>query len=150
MEPFYQITEHIKQWTHHLHNKKILVIHPFVDSFKKQLDNGFQIFNGKQNCIFLEGQEFVFYKSFQTIAGNHIHNDWFETFTIMCKDIAKLKKSAIYVGGGLHLLFGVMGKRWENNAMWKTITKHNNSAFIRPSGSEICRNINTIENGCYW
>lgn len=174
VEPFYQIIDHIKPWTHHLLGKKILVIHPFIDSFQKQLNNNFQIFNKKQNRIFLEGQEFVFYKSFQTIAGNHIHNDWFETFSIMCKDIAKLdfdiallgcggyglplcnyiktklKKSAVYVGGGLQMLFGVMGKRWENDDMWLKIIKNNNSSFIKPSGSEICNNLNTIEDGCYW
>lgn len=174
LEPFYQVQEDIKPWSHYLLGKKVLVINPFVKSFKKQLTNNFQIFNDKSKLIFLEGQEFVFYESFQTIAGNHIHNDWFETFKIMCKDIenidfdiallgcggyglplcnfikTKLKKSAIYVGGGLQLLFGVMGKRWEDNNMWKKIILENNAKFIRPSENEICNNLNTIEGGCYW
>lgn len=172
LEPFYQIQENIKPWSHYLLGKKVLVINPFVDSFKKQFDSGFQIFKDKK--IFLEGQEFVFYKSYQTIAGNHIHNDWFETFTFMCNDIkeldfdiallgcggyglplcnyikTKLNKSAIYIGGGLQLLFGVMGKRWENNDMWKKIIKENDTKFIRPTNKEKCKNLKSIEGGCYW
>lgn len=172
LEPFYQLQENIKPWSHYLLGKKVLVINPFVESFKKQLNAGFTIFKDKR--IFLQGQEFVFYKSFQTIAGNHIHNNWYETFTIMCKDIekiefdiallgcggyglplsnyikTKLNKSAIYIGGGLQLLFGVMGKRWENNPFWKKIIKDNHCKFIRPSKEERCKNSETIENGCYW
>ena len=61
-----------------------------------------------------------------------------------------MKKSAIYVGGGLQLLFGVMGKRWENNEMWKKIIKENNTIFIKPSGDEIICNKKLVENACYW
>jgi hypothetical protein len=174
LEPFYQIQENIKPWTHYLLGKKVLIINPFIDSFKKQLNNNFQIFTDADKKIFLDGQEFIFYKSFQTIAGNHVHNDWFETFCIMCKDISKLdfdiallgcggyglplcnyiktklNRSAIYIGGGLQLLFGVFGKRWENNDMWKKIIKDNDTKFIYPSGDELCNNLNTIEGGCYW
>lgn len=174
LEPFYQIQENIKPWTHYLKGKKVLIINPFVDSFQKQLKNGFQIFKDENKKIFLDGQDFVFYKSYQTVADNHIHDSWFETFNLMCKDISKiefdiallgcggyglpicnfiktkLNKSAIYVGGGLQLLFGVMGTRWENNKMWREIIKENDSKFIRPSGDEICRNYKTIENGSYW
>lgn len=174
LESFFQVQEGIKPWTHYLLGKKILIINPFVDSFQKQLNNGFKIFKDNNKQIFLEGQEFTFYKSFQTIAGNHIHNDWFETFMIMCNDIknidfdiallgcggyglplcdfikTKLGKSAIYIGGGLQLLFGVMGKRWENNPMWKQIILENDCKFIKPSNDEKCNNLNHIEGGCYW
>ena len=159
--------------SHYLVNKKVLIVNPFVESFKEQIKNGFEIFKDNRT-IFLPNQEFIFYESFQTIAGNHIHNDWYETFNIMCKDIEKLdfdiallgcggyglplcnfiknkmKKSAIYIGGGLQLLFGVMGTRWENNEMWKKIIEENDCKFIRPSKDEICNNFKNIENGCYW
>ena len=62
----------------------------------------------------------------------------------------KMNKSAIYVGGGLQVLFGVMGKRWENHPMWKKIISENDSKFIKPSGDEIINNNNMIENSCYW
>ena len=122
----------------------------------------------------MDDQEFVFYKSYQTSGGNAIHTNWVETFDIMCKDIShlefdiallgcggyglplcdfihtKMNKSAIYVGGGLQLLFGVMGARWENWDDWKKIIAENDTKFIRPSGSEIFANNVRIEDACYW
>ncbi len=172
LEPFYLLEKNVIPWTHYLKNKKILIIHPFIKSFKKQLNNDFQIFKNKK--LFDEKQQFVFYKSYQTIAGNHIHNDWYETFTLMCEDIKNidfdiallgcggyglplchfiktdLNKSAIYIGGGLQLLFGVFGGRWENSEFWNKIIDENNCKFIRPTEDEICKNSNTIENNCYW
>ena len=62
----------------------------------------------------------------------------------------KLNKSAIYVGGGLQLLFGVMGQRWENTEMWKKIISENNCSFIKPSGNEIIKHKEIVEGGCYW
>ena len=174
LEPFYVCQEEEIPWTHHLLGKKVLIINPFVDSFQKQLSNKFQIFKDPAKKIFHDSQEFIFYKSYQTIAGNHIHNDWVETFNIMCNDIKEidfdiallgcggyglplcnfikmeLNKSAIYIGGGIQLLFGVMGKRWEHTDMWQKIIHENGTQFIHPSASEICQNFKTIEDGCYW
>jgi len=172
LEPFYLLEQNVIPWTHYLKNKKILIINPFIKSFKKQLNNDFQIFKDKR--LFDKNQQFVFYKNYQTIAGNHIHNDWYETFNLMCEDIknidfdiallgcggyglplchyikTELNKSAIYIGGGLQLLFGVFGNRWENTEFWKKIIKENDCKFIRPCEDEICKNANNIENGCYW
>ena len=61
-----------------------------------------------------------------------------------------LQKSAIYVGGGLQLLFGIMGKRWENISMWKQIIKENNTNFVIPIKDEKIKNQQLIENECYW
>ena len=33
----------MKNWSHELIDKKVLIIHPFVDSFQKQLTNNFVI-----------------------------------------------------------------------------------------------------------
>ena len=172
LEPFYTVLDNQIPWSHYLKDKKVLIINPFVESFQKQLKNKFQIFKDKK--IFLDDQEFIFYKAYQTIAGNHIHDSWGETFKIMCDDIKnidfdiallgcggyglplcdfikrELNKSAIYIGGGLQLLFGVMGHRWEIRDDWKKIIRENNTKFIRPSKEEMCENFKTIENGCYW
>ena len=174
LEPFYIISDNEVPWTHYLKGKKVLVINPFIKSFQKQLKNKFQIFKDPNKKIFLDDQEFIFYKSYQTIAGNHIHEDWYETYNIMCNDIKKfdfdiallgcggyglplcnfikmdMNKSAIYIGGGLQLLFGVMGRRWENRDDWKKIIRDNDTKFIRPSGDEIIKNKDVIEGGCYW
>jgi len=186
LEPFYIILENEKPWTHYLLGKKVLVVSPFVNSFQKQISNNFKMFKNKdnknnnenendnENDIFLPNQEFVFYKSFNTLAGNHVHNNWIETFNIMCQDIEKLefdialvscggyglplcnfiktnmKKSTIYVGGGLQLLFGVIGKRWLSNQTILKIINENQTKFIRPSDDEIVKNKNLVEGGSYW
>ena len=175
LEPFYIILENEKPWTHYLLGKKILIISPFVVSFQKQISNNFKMFkNNNNNDIFLDNQEFVFYKSFNTLAGNHLHNNWIETFNIMCRDVEKLnfdialvscggyglplcnfiktnmKKSVIYVGGGLQLLFGVIGNRWLSHSTILKIINENKTKFIRPTDNEIVKNVGMVEKGCYW
>ena len=174
LEPFYQIQENIIPWTHYLKGKKVLIINPFVESFKKQLKNQFKLFKPPSNQVFLEDQEFIFYKSYQTLLDIKIHDNWFETYNIMCQDIKKLdfdiallgcgayglplcnfiksdlKKSAIYIGGGLQLLFGVIGRRWEGIDMWKKMIIDNDIKFIRPSEDEHVKNMRFLEDQCYW
>ena len=49
-------------------------------------------------------------------------------------------------------MFGVMGKRWENNDFWKKIKIDYSPKFIKPSIDEqLPENLgNNIENSCYW
>ena len=180
LEPFYIILENEKPWSHYLLGKKVLVISPFVVSFQKQINDNFKMFknknndNNNDNDIFLNNQEFIFYKSFNTLAGNHIHNNWIETFNIMCHDIEKLdfdialvscggyglplcnfiktnmKKSVIYIGGGLQLLFGVIGNRWLSHPTILKIIDENKTQFIRPTDDEIVKNKILVEGGSYW
>lgn len=172
LEPYYATMDNLIPWSHQLLGKKVLIIHPFTDSFKLQLKKKFKIY--PKNPIFLEGQEFVFYKSYNTAGKNHIHKDWKDTFQRMCSEISKLdfdialigcggygvplagfiydklKKQAIQIGGGLQLLFGVMGKRWENTEMWNTIIREQGCNFVKPSGDEILINKHLVNDGCYW
>lgn len=173
LEPFYLCSKNIIPWSHYLKDKKILIISPFTESIKKQNESNFQIFSDNRK-VFLEGQKFIYYKAYNTSAGNHLHKDWSETFKIMCDEVSNLdfdiallgcggyglpfcnyikntlNKSVIYIGGGLQMIFGVMGKRWENSDYWKDIIKTHNSPFIRPSGNEIIKNCNKVENACFW
>ena len=172
--PKIMVDTNIVPWTHSLKGKKVLVINPFVKSFKKQLDNNFVFFNKSKKNIFLDNQEFMFYKTYNTSAGNHIHKNWLETYMLMCKDISnidfdiallgcggyglplcnfiksKLNKSAIYIGGSLQLLFGVIGKRWEEDDIWKKIFDKEETNFIRPEESEQIKNKELVEEGCFW
>lgn len=176
LEPFYIIDQNIKPWSNYLKNKKILIIHPFINSFKIQMKNKFKFFDKNNDFIFHPEHEFIFYKAFNTAAGNHIHKNWLETFEIMCNDIKNinfdvallgcggyglplcnyifkdLKKSSLYIGGGLQLLFGIYGKRWETNKYVQKILKKNNtiSRMIRPIPEDSLKNSNKIEGACYW
>ena len=165
LEPHHILYKNIIPWSHHLINKKILIINPFVDSFISQLKNNFEIFPGKK--VFLKDQDFVFYKGYNTSAGNHLHSSWKETFEIMKEEIKNLEfdialisvggyglllgnyikelgKSSIYIGGGLQLQFGVMGNRWKDMPMF-----NEGQNWIRPSPSELPPNPERVEDNCY-
>lgn len=178
LEPYYLIHSGLsdRPWTHSLIGKRVLIVHPFVETFKKQLTAGYSFFGDSTlSPIFIDGQIFTFYKAYNTQAGNNPHSSWKETFEIMCKDILKMKdqfdiallgcggygmplagyihglgKSAIYIGGGLQLLFGVTGRRWDKHEIISKLVGMDGSTWVRPSGDEVIDGSNTIEGGCYW
>ena len=165
LEPFYIKSD--EKWSKLLKNSRVLVVSSFVESYKQQLDSGFLLDN-----VWHDQQQFIFYKTFNTLAGNHIHTSSLETFNIMKQDITdiadqfdvalvscggyglplcdhihtQLKKTSIYVGGALQLLFGVLGNRWVNNTVVGSLL-NGYKGFIRPK--EI-PNQQLIESGCYW
>tara|TARA_Y100000389_G_scaffold153557_1_gene153829 strand:+ start:1773 stop:2663 length:891 start_codon:yes stop_codon:yes gene_type:complete len=172
IEPFYIREENQIPWSIYLKGKKVLVINSFVKSFESQMKNGFKLYD---ECnIFADDQEFIYYKSYQTCVGNHIHEDWNETLDIMCNDIktldfdiallgcgsyglplcnyikTELHKSAIYIGGGIQLLFGVKGERWKNHEVISRIVNNCKQLLIEPSQEETIPNAKNLENGCYW
>lgn len=175
LEPFYNLYENPTEpvWTHSLKNKKVLIINPFVDSFQAQIKSNFSFF-GKDDprTIWDKEQKFVFYKSFNCLYNNHPHENWIETYNVMCEDIEKLDfdiallgcggyglplcnfiykklgKSAIYIGGGIQLLFGVYGNRWKNHSIIGPLIQK--GGWIRPSSDEQPTNYTKIEGGCYW
>ena len=59
----------------------------------------------------------------------------------------KLNKSAVYIGGGLQLYFGIKGKRWEGS---EDITKFYNEYWTRPTTEETPTTSTMVEGGCYW
>ena len=61
--------------------------------------------------------------------------------------IKNLGKSAVYIGGGLQLYFGIKGKRWENS---QDITKFYNDYWTRANTNETPNTSNMVEGGCYW
>ena len=174
LEPFYLFGAHDNvPWTHKLLGKRVLIIHPFIETFKKQLAKGCSFFG--DNAVFLPGQQFVFYRAYNTQAGNRTHSNWFETFSIMCKEIKAMEadfdiallgcggyglplcnyifglgKSALYIGGGLQLLFGVTGKRWDSHAIIGPFASAKDALWVRPAEDEIVAGHKTIEGGCYW
>jgi len=166
LEPFYALKEGMVPWTMSLKGKKVLIINPFVTSIKKQNESNFKIF--KDTSLFDKNQEFVYYKPFNATCLERPHKNWLETLNKMKSDICKLNydialvscggyglplcsfikstgKSCIYVGGGLQMMFGVMGQRWENNPLFK-----DNNNYIRPSEDETPKNKDLVEGGCYY
>ena len=157
-------------WTKHLENKKVLVIHPFAELIELQYKNRRdKLFRNKD---VLPEFEICTIKAIQTSANNtdSRFKNWFEALdwmenTAMNKkfDIAiigcgaygfplsaRLKrngKKAIHFAGGVQLLFGIKGKRWDERF---TKEKIYNEFWIRPTNQQIPQNHNLIEGGCYW
>jgi hypothetical protein len=164
LEPYYAENS----WMPALFQKRILVIHPFVETFEKQVPKLNEIFPGRS---WFEECSFVFLKPPVTLAGNHGNKDWEEQMDEFLPkldplefDVAliaaggygmmiseylytKRNKSVMYIGGALQLFFGVIGRRWFDNP---DIMKLVNDSWIRPAPSERPPNHKKVEKGCYW
>jgi hypothetical protein len=166
LEPYY----HLQPWSKILKNKKVLVIHPFEESIKLQYAKRKLLF---KNPDVLPDFHLSTYKPIQSFAGNHENigfKTWFEALEFMKRDINKIDfdiaiigcgaygfplasfikeigKKSIHLGGATQILFGIKGKRWEEEYdMSKIFNEH----WIRPLEEEKPRNFLNIENGCYW
>lgn len=164
VEPYY--FDH--PWSELLKDKKILIIHPFVDSIQNQYDNRHLLWNHK---YILPNFELITYKSIQSIGNTGPHSSWLESLEKMQEDIANinfdialigcgayglplgafikndLSKSSIHMGGALQILFGIKGTRWDHH---DEISKFYNNYWIRPQENEKPKFYKTVEEGCYW
>jgi hypothetical protein len=156
-------------WTQALKGKRLLIISPFIESMKSKLDvlpeiYGVDLF---PNC------EFIFIKPPQTHAEMPSEdfdielNKFIEEIkkikdefdialcscggygNLVCAEIFKMDKSAIYVGGVLQMFFGIYGNRWLKEKP-EILKIYMNKHWSRPSENEKPNGHNNIENGCYW
>lgn len=163
-------------WSAALKGKKVLVVHPFVDTIQRQYqinrEKIFQKIYEDANQI-LPQFELHTLKAVQTIAGNKDERfeTWFEALSWMeeeCRKInfdvavigcgaygyplaAKIKemgKVAIHLGGITQILFGILGKRWEEKEGF--LEKVANESWTRASEEERPQNLEKVEEGCYW
>ena len=116
--------------------------------------------------------ELVTLRAVQSIGGKGAEgfNDWFSALSYMETEINNIDfdiallgcgayglplgsyiksigKQAIVVGGCLQLLFGIMGKRWEND---EVIKEYINKYWVRPAENEKPYLAGNVEDGCYW
>ena len=156
-------------WTKVLKGRKVLVIHPFMKSILYQYEKREVIY---RNPEVLPEMKLSVMKAIQTEGGNpdSRFNNWFEALDYMtkealtydfdvalvgcgayglplCANIKKSGRSAIHMGSYLQLLFGITGKRWENEAF---INRMKTEAWKRPFPEEIPDNYEKVEGGCYW
>jgi hypothetical protein len=158
-------------WSAQLAGKIVLVVHPFVESIRRQ-------YTEKRHLLFpspevLPDFELKTIKSVQSIAGSRVDfATWFDAYQYMCDEIArvefdicligagayglplasfakKMGKQAIHLGGVTQILFGIKGRRWEREYA-DTTAKLFNEHWIRPLASETPVNVDKIERGCYW
>jgi len=166
-------------WTKALEGKKVLVVHPFVKTIESQYANRRKLF---ENEGILPDFDLRLVRAVQSNAGNEVpYKDWFEALAAMEERIAavdfdicilgcgayglplaafikRLGKKAVHMGGGSQLLFGIKGKRWDDNAYhWKNLPQLDtnysslyNEYWVRPSKDETPVSAVKVEGACYW
>lgn len=161
-----------KPWTSFLKGKKVLVVHPFVESIRYQYENNREkIWENPE--VLPEFKELITLKAVQSIAGskNLPYKDWFEALKYMEDEISKLDfdialigcgaygmclaahvkrmgKIAVHLAGWTQMLFGVYGNRWINDQ--PEFSKYINKYWIRPLPNEKPIGADKVENACYW
>ncbi len=169
LEPYY--FQHNEPWTKALKGKRVLVIHPFVDSIRNQYNNREKLFDDPD---ILPEFELKTLKAVQTIVGTEDErfNNWFDALNYMYEEALKIEfdialigcgaygqplacmlkkagKQAIHIGGATQILFGIIGRRWELNS--KEVSSLFNEHWIRPSAEETPLNKEKNEfGGAYW
>lgn len=168
-----------RPWTKALRDKKVLVVHPFTETIKAQCARCEKIF---ENADVLPEFELKTLRAVQSNAGNEVpFSDWFEALKYMEDEIAKIDfdiaiigcgayglplaatikrmgKKAVHLGGGSQLLFGIKGKRWDNDGYHnKELPQLNtsysnlyNEYWVRPSQDETPKSATKVEGACYW
>lgn len=167
LEPDFATNDASSEWTQALKGKRVLVIHPFTETIKKQY--------AKRNLLFKDPNllpefDLLTIKAVQSLGGNCEFSSWFEALDYMKAEMDKLDydmailgcgaygfnlaahakrtgHKAIHLGGATQLLFGIMGKRWEDKEYYKDII---NEHWCRPDGSERPNTASSVEGGCYW
>lgn len=164
MEPY----DYVKPWSRALAGKKVLVVHPFADTIKKQYLKREQLWENKD---VLPEFELHTIKAVQSIAGEEVpFKDWFEALHHMEEqmdaidyDIAilgcgaygfslaahakRMGKKAVHLGGATQILFGIKGKRWDEIP---AVSKFYNEHWVYPSKEDTPKHKERVENGCYW
>ena len=164
MEPY----DYSEPWSRALKGKKVLIVHPFAETIKKQYVKRKEIWS---NNDVLPEFKLITIKAVQTIAGEKSEFEtWFDALEYMkdqinttdcdvailgcgaygfplaahCKNIGK---QAIHLGGATQILFGIKGKRWDEIP---AVNKFYNDAWVYPDSSETPKNNKNVEGGCYW
>lgn len=157
-------------WSAALEGLKVLVIHPFTRTIESQYRNHRRLLFQDER-ILPEFKSLALLQAVQSIAGTPTRfEDWFEALDWM-KDqintidfdvaligcgaygfplaahVKRLGKIGIHLGGATQLLFGIRGKRWDDN---KELARHVNEYWVRPSAEETPSQARIVENACYW
>ncbi|GHU00749.1 hypothetical protein FACS1894186_2010 [Alphaproteobacteria bacterium] len=160
-----------RPWTRVLAGRKVLVISPLADSITRQYEKRRLIW--PDNPDILPDFTLRTLKAVQSIADakdDLPYASWFEALADMERQIAAvdfdvalisagaygqplgafvkgLGKQAVVVGGGLQIMFGIKGARWEESPDFSPLF---NEHWVSPSAAERPRGLEKVERGCYW
>ena len=165
-------------WSRILQGKKVLVIHPFSELIVRQYQRRELLFD---NPDVLPEFDLKVIKAVQSLGGeSNGFADWFEALQYMKNEMDRTDydicligcgaygfplaahakrqgKKAVHFGGGLQLLFGIKGRRWEqpDHAIRSGLPEDfylklfANPFWVRPDEYRNAHSKN-VENACYW
>lgn len=166
-------------WTRALCGRRVLVVHPFVETIAGQHQRHHLLFD---NPDIYPDYTLLTLRAVQSNAGAQTpFADWLEALAWMESEISKidfdiaiigcgayglplaahvkrLGKKAVHLGGGSQLLFGIKGKRWDNDAyhwtnlpqLYTNYSSLYNEYWVRPNASETPQSASKVEGACYW
>jgi hypothetical protein len=165
LEPYY----FDNPWSRSLEGKRVLVVHPFASSIEESYREArTRLF---KDPAVLPSFKLLTLKAVQSHAGaSPGFASWFDALESMKERMRALDfdvcivgagayglplagyakslgKQAIHMGGATQVLFGIIGRRWEQHPIIKTFI---NSAWRRPTFEETPPDAHLVENGCYW
>ena len=156
-------------WSEALEGLKVLIVHPFTESIYYQYtQNRSNIFKDRK---VLPKFELKLITAPQTLPGDKYNfSNWFETLDSLMKEIKqvnfdialigcgaygfplasrikKLGKKSIHLGGATQMMFGIKGKRWDQEPVF---LKLYNEFWKYPYNNEKPLGYFGIDKGCYW
>jgi hypothetical protein len=156
-------------WSKALFGRRVLVVHPFVQSIEDQYKRcGGNVFADRRVLPLFDLQ--VLRPPCTHAPSTEGYESWldaleslqsrvldlsFDVALIGCGAYglplaAAVKRSgrqAIHLGGALQLLFGIRGRRWDDDP---AISSMINDHWVRPRAEETPASALSIERGCYW
>jgi hypothetical protein len=164
LEPYF----HDHPWTLALAGRRVLVVHPFAKSIRRQFTRRDMLFGDKR---VLPEFELLTLPAVQSIGGQQTEfRNWFDALECMQEQIAKTSfdvaiigagayglplaafvkrqgRQAIHLGGSTQILFGIKGRRWADRP---EVTRFYNELWAHPLPEETPAAYRSIEQGCYW
>jgi len=160
---------HQRPWTRWLEGRRVLVMSPFAETIRAQYRRRREIWRARPEIL----PEFHLRTIRVPLSAALVtpeHPNWFVALDALRDQMAaepfdvaivgagawslllathakSLGAWGIHLGGPTQILFGIMGRRWENN---EQIANFVNESWVRPSADETPKTVRQIENGCYW
>jgi hypothetical protein len=158
-----------RPWSAALAGKRVLVIHPFVDTVRSQYSKRGALWPSQPEVLpefdletlrmplsagIVEPKEADWTERLHRMRGE-MESRSFDVALIgaggmslpLAVHAKRLGAIGAHMGGNTQLLFGIRGKRWDDDPAF---FQYYNDSWTRPAAEETPEASRNIENGCYW
>ncbi len=167
VEPFRAVDHSVSPWTRALEGKRVLVIHPFVDSIEAQYGR-WESVTGVSDMLASFSLRLM--RPPVTFAGEGGGNAWahflseaktemesheFDVAIVgagsyglpLAAHAKRMGTIGIHLGGVTQLLFGISGRRWDQVP---PMSRWADDTWVRPRPHEVPPSAQAVEKGAYW